>query len=378
MRTTRREMIAATVSLASAGFAPRVQVAIVNHHATNKSDNIGWAVLGLGNFAGLVLPRFAQAQKGRLTALISGTPDKLARMGEQYAVPPSARYGYEDWDRIKNDPRIDVVYVITPVGTHADFAIEALRAGKHVFVEKTMAESSERARAMISAANDARRKLAVAYRVWHDPANRLLMEMARKEELGPLATVMAHKGTVMRLPPSDWRFDPRLSGGGALVDLGIYNIQAARYVAGEEPLEVQATAFSDPSEARYRRVEQTIACTMRFPGGTLASCTASWNYSGQNNIRAAFRDGFVSLDPATLGARNRIFIGKDRGGAFGVEEQTVPFVDQLVRQIDHFSEAILNQTTPMTDGYVGLRDLLVIEALYRSVQSGRIEKVATV
>lgn len=377
MSTTRREMIAGAISLAGAGVTSRLQAAAVDRPPANKTEKVGWAVLGLGNFAGLVLPKFAQAQKGRLAALVSGTPDKLARIGEQYAVPPSARYGYDDWDRIRNDPRIDVVYVITPVGTHADFALEALRAGKHVFVEKTMAESSARARAMISAADDAGRKLAVAYRVWHDPANRLLMEMARKEELGPLATVMAHKGTVMKLPPSDWRFDPRLAGGGALVDLGIYSIQAARYVAGNEPLEVQATVFSDPVDARYRRVEQNIAWTMRFPGA-LASCTASWNYSGQNNIRAAFRDGFISLDPATLGARNRIFVGRDRGGTFGVEEQSVPFVDQLVRQIDHFSEAVLNQTAPMTDGYEGLRDILAIEALYRSVQSGRIEKVAIV
>lgn len=377
MSTTRREMIAGAISLAGAGVTSRLQAAAVDRPPANKTEKVGWAVLGLGNFAGLVLPKFAQAQKGRLAALVSGTPDKLARIGEQYAVPPSARYGYDDWDRIRNDPRIDVVYVITPVGTHADFALEALRAGKHVFVEKTMAESSARARAMISAADDAGRKLAVAYRVWHDPANRLLMEMARKEELGPLATVMAHKGTVMKLPPSDWRFDPRLAGGGALVDLGIYSIQAARYVAGNEPLEVQATVFSDPVDARYRRVEQNIAWTMRFPGA-LASCTASWSYSGQNNIRAAFRDGFISLDPATLGARNRIFVGRDRGGTFGVEEQSVPFVDQLVRQIDHFSEAVLNQTAPMTDGYEGLRDILAIEALYRSVQSGRIEKVAIV
>lgn len=377
MSTTRREMIAGAISLAGAGVTSRLQAAAVDRPPANKTEKVGWAVLGLGNFAGLVLPKFAQAQKGRLAALVSGTPDKLARIGEQYAVPPSARYGYDDWDRIRNDPRIDVVYVITPVGTHADFALEALRAGKHVFVEKTMAESSARARAMISAADDAGRKLAVAYRVWHDPANRLLMEMARKEELGPLATVMAHKGTVMKLPPSDWRFDPRLAGGGALVDLGIYSIQAARYVAGNEPLEVQATVFSDPVDARYRRVEQNIAWTMRFPGA-LASCTASWNYSGQNNIRAAFRDGFISLDPATLGARNRIFVGRDRGGTFGVEEQSVPFVDQLVRQIDHFSEAVLNQTAPMTDGYEGLRDILAMEALYRSVQSGRIEKVAIV
>lgn len=377
MSTTRREMIAGAISLAGAGVTSRLHAAAVDRPPANKTEKVGWAVLGLGNFAGLVLPKFAQAQKGRLAALVSGTPDKLARIGEQYAVPPSARYGYDDWDRIRNDPRIDVVYVITPVGTHADFALEALRAGKHVFVEKTMAESSARARAMISAADDAGRKLAVAYRVWHDPANRLLMEMARKEELGPLATVMAHKGTVMKLPPSDWRFDPRLAGGGALVDLGIYSIQAARYVAGNEPLEVQATVFSDPVDARYRRVEQNIAWTMRFPGA-LASCTASWNYSGQNNIRAAFRDGFISLDPATLGARNRIFVGRDRGGTFGVEEQSVPFVDQLVRQIDHFSEAVLNQTAPMTDGYEGLRDILAIEALYRSVQSGRIEKVAIV
>jgi glucose-fructose oxidoreductase len=370
-------MIAGAISLAGAGVTSRLHAAAVDRPPANKTEKVGWAVLGLGNFAGLVLPKFAQAQKGRLAALVSGTPDKLARIGEQYAVPPSARYGYDDWDRIRNDPRIDVVYVITPVGTHADFALEALRAGKHVFVEKTMAESSARARAMISAADDAGRKLAVAYRVWHDPANRLLMEMARKEELGQLATVMAHKGTVMKLPPSDWRFDPRLAGGGALVDLGIYSIQAARYVAGNEPLEVQATVFSDPVDARYRRVEQNIAWTMRFPGA-LASCTASWNYSGQNNIRAAFRDGFISLDPATLGARNRIFVGRDRGGTFGVEEQSVPFVDQLVRQIDHFSEAVLNQTAPMTDGYEGLRDILAIEALYRSVQSGRIEKVAIV
>jgi glucose-fructose oxidoreductase len=336
---------------------------------------VGWAVLGLGKFAGVVLPKFAVSAHSELVALISGSPEKRARIGQQYGVPTASRYDYDDWEKIRDNPNIQVVYVATPVGTHADFALAALKAGKHVLVEKTMAGSSRDARRLISAAAAANRKLAVAYRAWHDPANQLLMQMARSRPLGPLATVMAHKGMVMQLPHTDWRFDPRLSGGGALVDIGIYSVQASRYVTGEEPVEVQATAWSDPSDPRYRKVEQTIAWTSRFPSGVLGSSTASWNYSGQNSIRASFQNGFIELDPATFGAGNRFYVGSRKNNEFTVEEQSMPAVDQLAAQLDHFSSAVLTGTPPMTDGYEGLRDILVIEAIYRSIASGRSERV---
>jgi len=374
---SRRGLLQGAALLAVGASQPAPTLA-AQQSARQSARKANWAVLGLGNFAGLVLPRFARSQHANLAALISGTPEKLVRIGEQYGVPASARYGYDDWDRIRNDPRIDIIYVITPVGTHADFAIESLRAGKHVFVEKTMAESPARASAMLDAAAKARRTLGVAYRVWHDPANRLLMDLSRRGELGRLTSVMAHKGTVMQLPAGNWRFQRPLAGGGALVDLGIYSVQACRYVAGEEPVEVQATAFSDHRDSRYRDVEQTIAWMMRFPSGVLASCSASWDYTGQNIIRAAFQEGQVTLDPATLGMNNRMFIGRQRNGAYSVEEQPLASVDQLVAQLDHFSLAVLAGSPPMTDGVEGLRDLLAIEAIYRSVSSGRPEPVGRV
>lgn len=338
----------------------------------------GWAVLGLGRHAQLSLSRMTPTRHTRLTALISGSPDKLSSLGERYGVPAASRYGYDDWDRIRNDPTIDVVYVVTPVGSHAEFAIEALRAGKHVLVEKTMAESSARCRQMISEARRAGLKLGVAYRAWHDPVNRFAMEARAKAGLGDLRTVAAHKGFVMSLPPTDWRFDRRLGGGGALVDIGIYSLQATRYVTGEEPLDVQATTWSEPSDPRYRAVEQTIAWTARFPSGVLASCTASWDYSGQNTVRAAFRDGFIEMDPATLGANNRLYIGRRRDGAFGIEERIVASPDQIAAQFDHFSQAVINDTAPMTDGTEGLKDVLAIEAIYGAAASGRAERVAGV
>ncbi|MFZ5718725.1 MAG: Gfo/Idh/MocA family protein [Pseudomonadota bacterium] len=376
MNPSRRSVLGAAGAAAAATAATVSGAAGAAQPETGRKA--GWAVLGLGRHAELSLSRLAPTRQTRLAALISGSPDKLSRIGDQYGVPPSARYGYGDWDRIAKDPSIDVVYVVTPVGTHADFAIQALRAGKHVLVEKTMAESSDRCRQMIAEARRAGRKLGVAYRAWHDPVNRFVMQARDQAGLGPLRTLSAHKGFVMQLPAGDWRFDPRLGGGGALVDIGIYSLQASRYAAGEEPVEVQALASSDPDDPRYRTAEQTIAWTARFPSGAWASCTASWDYTGQNTLRAAFRDGFVELDPATLGANNRLYVGRRRDGAFGIEERMIASPDQIAAQFDHFSRAVLDDTAPMTDGVEGLKDVLAIEAIYRAVKSGRAERVAPV
>jgi predicted dehydrogenase len=369
MLASRRQLLA--MAMAAAAPAPALAQGAPARRA-------GWAVLGLGQHAQLSLARMAATRHSRLAGLISGSPDKLARLGAQYGVPEAGRYGYDDWARIRDDPSIDIVYVVTPVGTHADFAIQALRAGKHVLVEKTLAESSSRGRQIIREARTANRKLGVAYRAWHDPVNRFVMDARKDESFGPLRTISAHKGFVMQLPATDWRFDPRLSGGGTLVDIGIYSLQATRYVAGEEPVEVTASVWSDTADPRYRRVEQTIAWTARFPGGALASCTSSWDYTGQNVIRAGFRNGFVELDPATFGANNRLFIGRRRDGAFGVEERQIASPDQIVAQFDHFSLAVIDDTPPMTDGVEGLKDVLAIEAIYRSVSTGRAQKVEPV
>jgi len=374
-KTDRREFLVTTAGLA----AVPALLSAPNAKAQN-GPKAGWAIVGLGNYAQYAMQRFAPSNTSRIAALVSSDRAKAEQFAIRYSVRSDSIYNYENFDSIKDNKDVSVVYIITPNGTHADLAIRAMEAGKHVIVEKTMAATTVDAIRMINAAKRLNKKLMVAYRARFEPFNQNVIRMAREEEFGKITSIVAHKGFAIgnALGKNNWRLDRKLIGGGSLVDIGVYSVQACCYIAGAEPIEVTATTGNASGDPRFMEVEESIAFTMRFPNGCLATGSASWNYSLQNYFRAVGTKGWVELDPATSNANLRMFASKDvvRSGPAPqpsrvVEERHYPSVDQLPVMFDHFSDCVLNDKQPMLAMEEGLRDLEVIEAIYESARTGK-------
>jgi predicted dehydrogenase len=223
---------------------------------------------------------------------------------------------------------------------------------------------------MIAAAAQAGRKLMVAYRVRYEPFNREMIRMAREGELGPLKVIVADHGFNIG-DPKQWRLNRALAGGGSLMDIGIYSLQAARYVTGEEPSEATALVHSTPGDERFREVEETINFQLRFPSGVLANCTSSYGFAGQNRYRVIGAKAWAELEPATSYSGLRLYVRK--GNA--TEERTLPQRDHFALQMDHLSECVMDGKDVLTPGEEGLKDLRIMMALYEAARSGRTVKL---
>jgi predicted dehydrogenase len=325
---------------------------------------LGWAIVGLGNLSiNQILPAFARCEASAVTALVSGTPDKARKLAARYGVPTKNIYSYDNYDTIKDNPDIDIVYVVLPNSMHAEYAIRAARAGKHVLSEKPMATTPAECRQMIDAARQAQRKLMVAYRVRYEPFNQALIKVARDKEFGPLKIVLSDHGFNIG-DPTQWRLKRAMAGGGSLMDIGIYSLNAARYITGEEPVDVNAMEYTTPNDPRFAEVEETINFQLRFPSGVLANCGSSYG-APFNRIRVVGSNGWAELDPATSYSGLRM-----RAGNYSkVEERMLPVVDHFAKEMDHLSQCVMNNTEPLTPGEEGLKDLTVMMAIYEAAKS---------
>ena len=208
---------------------------------------IGFALLGIGKLTQTqLIPALRATKIARLTALVSGHADKAKRVAAAEGVPERNIYSYETFDRIVDNPDIDVVYVVLPNSMHAEYAIRALRAGKHVYCEKPMAVTPAECEQMIAAATKAKRQLGIGYRLHFEPYNLGMIRVARARELGALKFIAATAGTIP-VEPGQWRLDKKLAGGGSMVDIGIYALQAVRTVSGEEPVVGVGARRSSPT-----------------------------------------------------------------------------------------------------------------------------------
>ncbi len=333
---------------------------------------MGWAIVGLGNLAiNQILPAFAKAEKAKVVALVSGHRDKAEKLAARYSVRPEDIYNYQNYDELKNNPRVDIIYIVLPNSMHAEYTIRGAQAGKHILSEKPMATSVKDCESMISACRQANRKLMVAYRCRYEPFNQNLIKLAQDKELiGPIRAVTSDHGFNIG-DPKQWRLNKALAGGGSLMDIGIYALNAARYCTGEEPTEINAMEYTDRNDVRFREVEDMINFQLRFPSGALANCTSSYGYAGQNRIRVIGTKGWVELEPATsyTGARLRM----RQGGQ--LTERDIQPRDHFAAEMDHLSECVMNDQTPLTPGEEGLRDLKYMTAIYEAAKTGKTVRV---
>jgi predicted dehydrogenase len=332
---------------------------------------LGWALVGLGSLSiNQIMPAFAKTQHSRLVGFVSGRPDKAKHLAQIYGVDPKNIYTYDNYDTLANNPEIDVIYVVLPNSMHPEYTIRALKAGKHVLCEKPMANTPQECEQMIAAAKAASRKLMIGYRVRYEPFNQLMIKMAQDTaEMGPTRMILADAGFNIG-DPAQWRLRKAMAGGGSLMDIGIYALNAARYLSGEEPMEVNAMTHTTPNDPRFTEVEENINFQLKFPSGILANCTSSYGVN-LGRFRVFKPRGSFELDPASSysGLRMRVF----RGGS--IEERVLPQRDHFALEMDHFSTSVMNNTEPLTPGEEGLKDLRVMMAIYEAARSGKTVKL---
>jgi predicted dehydrogenase len=332
---------------------------------------LGWAIVGLGSLAiNQILPAFAKCEKSKVVAFVSGHPDKANKLALRYGLNPKNIYNYQNYDTIRDNPEVDVIYIVLPNGMHAEYTIRGHQAGKHVLCEKPMANSPAECQQMIDAARKANRKLMIAYRCRYEPYNQEAIRVAHSGEMGPTQMILADAGFKIS-DPSVWRLHKQLAGGGSMMDIGIYALNASRYLTGEEPTEVNAMIYSTPGDPRFKEVEEHVTFQLRFPSGILANCSSSYGYFHQSHFRIMGTEARLIMDPATWYSGLRMYKEHDNI----IETIDLPVVDHFAAEMDHMSDCVMQNKEPLTPGEEGLRDITIIQAIYRAAQSNQSVKL---
>jgi predicted dehydrogenase len=227
-----------------------------------------------------------------------------------------------------------------------------------------MANTPAECQQMIDAARKADRKLMVAYRCRYEPHNQEAIRIAHSKELGPTKMILADAGFPIG-DPNQWRLNRKLAGGGSLMDIGIYALNASRYLTGEEPKEVNAMIRSTPGDPRFKEVEEHVTFQLRFPSGVLANCSSSYGYFHQSHYRVMGTDARLCMDPASWYGGLHLWI--ERGNV--IEHRDLPEVDHFAAEMDHMSDCVQANKPPLTPGEEGLRDLTIMQAIYESARS---------
>ncbi len=332
-----------------------------------KEDKLGIALVGLGSYAmGQLAPALRETKNCELVALVTGTPAKAERYGKEYNIPESHIYNYDNFDDIANNPDVDIVYVVLPNSMHAEYTIRAANSGKHVICEKPMAVSVEECEQMIAACKANNVTLNIGYRLHFEPCNQAIVAHTKSGKNGKPKYINSEFGFTIG-NPNQWRLKHALAGGGAMMDVGIYCIQAARYSTQEEPIAVTAQEYkTDP--VKFAEVDETITWQMEFPSGAVANCTTTYNFRTER-LQVSYEQGNVraNLSPA-------YGYGGIRGNLGG---ETLDFgnPNQQALQMDAMAVSIVDGITLTTNGEEGLRDMKIIEAIYKSIaqNSARIE-----
>ena len=223
-------------------------------------------------------------------------------------------YDYANFDRLKDNPDVDAVYIVLPNNMHLEYTLRAAAAGKHVLCEKPMATNVADAERMVAACRDAKRTLMIAYRMQYEPTHRELIRIARGGEYGPIRLIEAVNGQ-NDAPNGQWRQSRAQAGGGSLPDVGIYCLNAARYVTGEEPIEISAQVTRPKDDPRFTEIEDIAAFTLRFPSGVIAQCTSGYSLHESRQMRVMMRDAWVEMNPAFSYDGVAMQIGRKAGRA---------------------------------------------------------------
>ncbi len=329
---------------------------------------IGFAVVGLGAIArGAVLPAFARAKNAKLIAVVSRDRGEAAAVARKFRAP--AYYTAEEFPKCLANPEISAIYIATPPGAHASYAEQAAAAGKHVLSEKPLAANVEQAVQMVEACRRKHVLLMTAYRKFFEPSCVYLKKLIQSGALGRIDVI--HTAFSELFTPGTslaWLVDPKLAGGGPLMDLGIYCVNTTRWLVNEDPIEVSAQTWTSDAAA-FREVEESVSFRLRFPSGLIVQGSSSYGAVLSSFVFVQGSMGWASLAPAFDFSEERritVKIGKNRW-----IRRTFPVRDEFAPELDAFAAAIRANRPVEGDGVQGLRDMIILDAIYDSARNGR-------
>jgi predicted dehydrogenase len=322
------------------------------------------AIMGLGSYGTRVAEAMQSCQRAKLVGVISGTPSKVVDWQAKYNIPKKNCYDYGNFDTIKDNTDIDAVYVITPNGLHHDHAIRVAKAGKHVICEKPMAINAQEGQEMVDACKAAKVKLLIGYRMHFEPKTVEVIRMRKEGEFGKPKFFQGQSGFVIG-DPTQWRLNKALSGGGAMMDIGIYSINGARYMLGEEPIWVTAQETKTDPVKFKEGIDETIQFQMGFPSGAVANCLSTYAMNYLDRFYMVGEKGFAEMQPSTGYGPIK---GRTHKGAL---EQ--PHTTHQTLQMDGIAGIIFDNVQPIVpiDGEEGVKDMKIIDAIFLAAKTGK-------
>ncbi len=325
------------------------------------AGKLGIALVGLGSYAGGQLaPALQSTAHCYLAGIVTGTPDKAEKWKAQYGIPAANIYDYKSFDNIKNNPDIDIIYVVLPNSMHAEYVIRAAHAGKHVICEKPMAITVSDCDKMIAACKKAGKMLSVGYRLHFEPYNLEMARLGTEKVFGAVKKMDGKFG--FPAEAGIWRLNKELAGGGPLMDVGIYCIQASCYTAGADPIAVTAKEGPKTDPVKFKDVEESLTWQLEMPGGVIADGKASYS-EGMNRFRAEAEKGWFELNPA--------FNYSGQKGFTSNAKMDFPRVNQQERQMDAFAQSVKSKTPSIVPGEMGRRDVKILQAIYEAMRTGK-------
>ncbi|MDG2396027.1 MAG: Gfo/Idh/MocA family oxidoreductase [Flavobacteriaceae bacterium] len=353
MNNERRKFIQKTGIIATAAaFSPNILLSTTKV----KKEKLGIALVGLGYYStDLLAPALQLTKNCELKGIVTGSPEKIPKWKKKYKIKDKNIYNYQNFDEIANNSEIDVIYVVLPPSMHAEYTIRAANTGKHVWCEKPMATSVNDCEAMIKACVDNKVKLAIGYRCQHEPNVQAYMKVGKERPFGKVRMITSAAG-YFDGRTNHWKQKKNM-GGGVMGDMGVYALQGARLATGEEPISVLAKTSTTRPKI-YHEVEETVMFQLEFPSGALAACHTSFGIR-MNHLQINYEKGWLKMEPHwSYSGIN----GKMSDGTV----INFPLESQQAKQMDEDADSIMNNKPMIVPGEEGVRDIRVVEAIYKS------------
>jgi predicted dehydrogenase len=327
-------------------------------------NKVGFAVVGLGRIAqGSILPAFANCKRARLVALVSQDKQKAARLARKFSA--TTCYPSEEYAACLANPEISALYVATPPGEHAEWTVQAAQAGKHVLCEKPLAATVKQSGEMVEACRRSGVLLMTAYRKHYEPSCLYLKQLVQNGDLGRIDVIHTAFSELYNPGVSPaWLLDRSLAGGGPLMDLGVYCVNTSRWLVEEDPVAVDAEAWSLDTR-RFREVEEGISFRIEFPSGLVLQGSSTYGAVLSSFVYIQGTKGWVLLTPAYTFDEERRITGKIGGQSV---TRRFKVTDEFALEIDALASAIQDKRSVDADGIEGHRDMTILHAIYESAR----------
>ncbi|MFN3665844.1 MAG: Gfo/Idh/MocA family protein [Sediminibacterium sp.] len=343
------------------GLAESPVFSDIKQTSMDQPKKLGIALVGLGAYAtGQLGPALLETNNCQLKGIVTGSPSKIPAWKAKYKLPDTHIYSYDNFEQIKDNPDIDIIYIVLPNSMHAEYTIRAFAASKHVICEKPMAITVADCDRMIEASKKANKSLSIGYRLHFEPYNLEMVRLGTSKIYGRIKQISGGFGFKPKM--GEWRLVKKYAGGGPLMDVGIYAVQSMCYTTGMEPIAVTAKEGKKTDLSRFSEVEQSLSWQFEFPDGLIGKGYASYD-DNMNFLKAEAERGVFELTTAY-----------NYNGLSGKTPQGImhfPQVNQQAKQMDAIAQSIMNNQPSIVTGEMGRRDVIYLQAIYEAMHSGK-------